>query len=55
MNTGKYQISLFYALLGFESTILIKMWYHTVTSKQTILQEMKKYELRIIETLKLLK
>lgn len=56
MNTGKYQIiSLFYALMGFESTILMKMWYHTVTSKQTILQEMKKSELRIIETLKSLK
>jgi len=56
MNTGKYQIiSLFYGLMGFESTVLMKMWYHTVTSKQTILQEMKKSELRIMETLKSLK
>jgi len=56
MNTGKYQIiSLFYGLMGFESTVLIKMWYHTVTSRQAILQEMKKSELRIIETLKSIK
>lgn len=56
INTGRHQIiSLFCALVGYEGTVLMKMWYHTVTSKQTILQEMKKSELRIIETLKSLK
>ena len=53
MNTGKYQIlSLFYAVLGFEGTVLMKMWYHTVTSRLAILQEMKQFELRMMEMLK---
>ena len=53
MNTGKYQIlSLFYAILGFEGTVLMKMWYHMMTTKLTILQEMKQFELRITELLK---
>ena len=53
MNTGKYQItSLFYALLGFESNVLIKMWYHTICTKLAILEEMKQFELRITEMLK---
>ena len=53
MNTGKYQIiSLFYAVLGFESNVLIKMWYHTITTRLVILQEMKQFELRITAMLK---
>ena len=53
MNTGKYQIlSLFYAILGFEGTVLMKLWYHTVTTRLAILQEMKQFELRIMEMLK---
>ncbi len=52
-NTGKFQIiSLFYAVLGFESNVLIKMWYHTITTKLAILQEMKLFEMRIMEMLK---
>jgi hypothetical protein len=52
MNTGKYQIiSLFWAVLGFEGTILMKLWYHTTTTKLSILQEMKQMELRITELL----
>jgi len=52
MNTGKYQImSLFYAILGFEGTVLMKMWFHTMSSKLSILQEMKHMELRITELL----
>ena len=53
MNTGKYQIlSLFYAVLGFESTVLMKMWYNIITTRLAILQEMKQFELRITEMLK---
>jgi hypothetical protein len=52
MNTGKYQImSLFYAILGYESTVLMKMWIHTMSSKLSILQEMKQMELRITDLL----
>ncbi len=52
VNTGKYQLlSLFYAILGFEGTVLMKMWYHTTTSRLAILQEMKQFELRITEML----
>ncbi len=50
LNTGKYQIlSLFYAILGFEGTVLMKLWYHTVTTRLAILQEMKQFELRMVE------
>jgi hypothetical protein len=53
MNTGKYQIiALFTAIVGFESTVLMKMWYHTITTKLSILREMKEFELRITEMLK---
>jgi len=53
MNTGKYQIiSLFYAILGFEGNVLIKMWYHTIATRLAILQEMKQFEIRIMEMLK---
>jgi hypothetical protein len=53
LNSGKYQIiSLFYALLGFEGSILMKIWYHTMATKLAILKEMKQFELRITEILK---
>jgi len=52
MNTGNQFIALFLAIVGFEGTVLIKMWYHTITTKLTILQEMKQFELRITEMLK---
>lgn len=52
MSTGKFQIlALFYAILGFEGTVLMKMWFHTMSSKLSILQEMKQMELRITELL----
>ena len=53
MNTGKNQIiSLFSAIVGFEGTVLMRMWYHTVASRLAILQEKKQLELRITEMLK---
>jgi hypothetical protein len=53
MNTGKDQIiALFIAVVGFESTVLMKMWYHVIATKLAILQEMKQFELRITEMLK---
>ena len=53
MNTGKYQIlSLFYAILGFEGTVLMKMWYHTITNRLVVLREMKQFELRMVEMIK---
>ena len=53
MNTGKYQImSLFYAILGFEGTVLMKMWYHTITNRLVVLREMKQFELRMTEIVK---
>jgi hypothetical protein len=50
-NTGNHFIALFVAIVGFETTVLIKMWYHTMTTKLTILQEIKQLELRITEML----
>ncbi len=52
-SDGKYQIfSLFYGILGFEGTVLMRMWYHTIATKLAILQEMKQFEMRITEMLK---
>jgi hypothetical protein len=52
LNTGRYQLlSLFAALVGFESTVLMKMWYHTITSRLAILRELKQFELRMTELL----
>ena len=53
LNTGRYQLfSLFAAIVGFEGTVLMKMWYHTITSRLAILREIKQFELRITEILK---
>ena len=52
MNTGNQFIALFVAIVGFEGTVLMKMWYHTVATRLAILQEMKEFELRITEMLK---
>ena len=50
LNTGRYQvISLFWALVGFNSTILLKIWYHTMHTKISILQELKKTQIQIAE------
>jgi len=52
MNTGKYQIiSLFFAVLGYETSVLLKLWYHTTQSRLLILEEMKQFELRMTEML----
>ncbi len=51
-NTNNQFIALFIAIVGFVSTVLMKMWYHTVTTMLIILQEMKEFELRITEMLK---
>lgn len=52
MNTGNQFIALFVAIVGFGSTVLMKMWYHTVATRLAILREMKEFELRITEMLK---
>jgi len=53
ISSGKPQIiGLFYAIIGFGSTILMKMWFHTIATKLAILQEMKQFELRITDMLK---
>ena len=51
-NSGNQFIALFIAIVGFENTVLMKMWYHTIITKLTILQEMKEFELRITDMLK---
>ena len=52
-NTGRSQIfALFAALVGFGSTVLMKMWYHTIAARLAILREMKQFELRMTELLK---
>jgi hypothetical protein len=52
-NADEYKLfALFMAIVGFETTVLMKMWYHTVTTKLSILQEMKQLELRLTELLK---
>jgi hypothetical protein len=53
MNTGidKKLIALFMAIVGFEGTVLMKLWFHITQNRLTILQEMKQMELRITELL----
>jgi hypothetical protein len=52
-NKDEYKLlALFMAIVGFETTVLMKMWYHTITTKLSILQEMKQFEIRLTEMLK---
>ncbi len=51
-NADKYKlIALFMAIVGFETTILMKLWYHTKISMISILEELKKTEFRILEAI----
>ena len=51
-NADKYKlIALFMAIVGFETTILMKLWYHTKISMISILEELKKTEYRILEAI----
>lgn len=50
-NTGKYQLhGLFMALVGLNSSILIKLWYFIKETKLSILQEMKQLQIQIAKT-----
>jgi hypothetical protein len=44
-------IALFMAIVGFETTILMKLWYHTKISMISILEELKQTELRILDAI----
>lgn len=49
-NTGRYITwALFTALVGFNSTILLKLWYWVMSSKLSILKELKQLQLQIAE------
>jgi hypothetical protein len=49
-NTGRYITwALFVALVGFNSTILMKLWYWIVSSKLSLLKEIKQLQLQIAE------
>jgi hypothetical protein len=51
-NAEKYRlVALFMAIVGFESTVLMKLWYHNKISMIAILEELKKTEFRILEVL----
>ena len=51
-NADKYRlVALFMAIVGFESTVLMKLWYHNKISMIAILEELKKTEFRILEVL----
>lgn len=53
-NTGiaNQFMALFMAIVGFEGTVLMKLWFHVTQARLTVLQEMKQFELRITEMLK---
>jgi cation transport ATPase len=47
-NTLEFQLfSLFVALAGYEMSVLIKLWFHTINSRLLILEEMKQFEIRM--------
>jgi len=49
-NTGRYIfLGLFMALVGYNSTILMKLWYWVLKSKLDILKEIKQLQLQIAE------
>ena len=48
-NPNELAVALFVALVGFNSTILIKLWYWTMYTKFEVLKELKQLELQIAE------
>jgi len=49
-NTGRYiYFGLFMALVGYNSTILMKLWYWVLKSKLDVLKEIKQLQLQIAE------
>lgn len=48
-NPNELALALFVALVGFNSTILIKLWYWTMNTKFDVLKEIKQLELQIAE------
>ncbi|MBM4102917.1 MAG: hypothetical protein FJ263_02550 [Planctomycetes bacterium] len=51
-NADKYKlIALFMAIVGFESTVLMKLWYHNKFNLIAIMEELKQTELRILEAI----
>jgi len=51
-NPDKYKlVALFMAIVGFESTVLMKLWYHNKFNLIAILEELKQTELRILEAI----
>ena len=48
-NPNELAVALFMALVGFNSTILIKLWYWTMSTKFDVLKEIKEVQLQITE------
>ena len=48
-NPNERLVALFMALVGFNSTILIKLWYWTMSTKFDLLKELKQLQLQIAE------
>jgi len=48
-NPNGRLVALFMALVGFNSTILIKLWYWTMSTKFDVLKEIKQLQLQIAE------
>ena len=49
-NTGRYiTLALLTAIIGFNSTILIKLWYWIMNNKLNVLKEIKQLQLQIAE------
>lgn len=48
-NPNELALALFVALVGCNSTILIKLWYWTMNTKFDVLKELKQLELQIAE------
>jgi len=48
-NPNERLVALFMALVGFNSTILIKLWYWTMNTKFDVLKELKQLQLQIAE------
>jgi len=48
-NPNERLVALFMALVGFNSTILIKLWYWTMSTKFDVLKELKQLQLEIAE------
>ena len=48
-NPSELAVALFVALVGFNSTILIKLWYWTMNTKFDVLKAIKELQLQIAE------